>query len=262
MPAISWQQTFPGEECQLAVMRRWLASLLPGCPARDDLAVVATELGANAIQHTASGRGGLFAVQVVLRRDRVRIMVTDAGGRTFPRIVEDPVSEKGRGLRLVDGLSAGMGVSGDCRGRRVWADIAWGDAVTAGTASPRWGGRAVQFGGPAAGGLVAGGLVTGGLVTDELVAGGLVADELVTGGLATGGLVTGDPAVGGAAEAPARSGRGAHRRVRAQGRLRIGRVQGKVRVGRAEGKLRFRRAKGTLGVPERTLIAAEARHRC
>jgi serine/threonine-protein kinase RsbW len=224
MPAISWQRMFPGEECQLAVMRRWLASLLPGCPARDDLAVVATELAANAIQHTASGRGGLFGVEVVQRRDRIRVTVTDEGGQTVPRIVEDPVSEKGRGLRLVDGLSAGMGVSGDCRGRRVWADIAWGDAVTAGTAPPLWGEQAGQLGGP---------------VTDVAVA------DLTVGGAGSGGVAAGTPT---------RSRRGAHRRVRAQGGLRARRAQGRLRF-------RFRCAEGTPDVPGRTLIAAEGRRR-
>jgi len=40
---------FPGEERQLAVLRRWLATLLPACPARDDVILVATELASNAI---------------------------------------------------------------------------------------------------------------------------------------------------------------------------------------------------------------------
>jgi anti-sigma regulatory factor (Ser/Thr protein kinase) len=146
MPAISWQRVFPGEASQLAALRQWLAALLPACPARDDLAVVATELGANAIQHTASGRGGRFAVQVSRDRALVRVAVTDGGAATGPRIIEEPGGERGRGLRLVEGLSAGMGVSGDHRGRRVWADIAWGDAVIAGTASPQPGEEAVGRG--------------------------------------------------------------------------------------------------------------------
>src|SRR5690348_17204103 len=55
-----WRQMFSGEERQLGLMRRWLAACLPECPARDDVVSVATELGSNAILHTASGRGGWF----------------------------------------------------------------------------------------------------------------------------------------------------------------------------------------------------------
>jgi hypothetical protein len=35
------------------MLRRWLESVLPDRPARDDVACVATELGSNAIRHTA-----------------------------------------------------------------------------------------------------------------------------------------------------------------------------------------------------------------
>lgn len=40
-----------GEERQLGIMRRWLASLLPENPARDDLTTIATELATNADFH-------------------------------------------------------------------------------------------------------------------------------------------------------------------------------------------------------------------
>ena len=61
---LRWRQVVRGEERQFAVLRQWLASLLPECPARDDVACVVTELGANAIRHTASGRGGWLSVEV------------------------------------------------------------------------------------------------------------------------------------------------------------------------------------------------------
>jgi serine/threonine-protein kinase RsbW len=136
MPETSWRREFPGDPRQLAVMRRWLASLLPACPARDDLAVVATELGSNAILHTAS-QGGQFAVEVTRYQGAVRVAVTDVGAADGPRIIDDPLGEHGRGLRAVRGLSARTGVSGGPAGRRVWADIAWGDAAAAEPASPQ-----------------------------------------------------------------------------------------------------------------------------
>jgi anti-sigma regulatory factor (Ser/Thr protein kinase) len=137
MSEISWRRQFPGDPRQLRVMRRWLASLLPGCPALDDLALAATELASNAIRHTASGQGGQFAVEVTRSRGMVRVAVTDGGAADEPRVIDDPLSEHGRGLRAVGGLSERMGVSGGHLGRRVWADIAWGDADAAEPASPQ-----------------------------------------------------------------------------------------------------------------------------
>jgi hypothetical protein len=124
-----WRREFPGQEQQLAALRRWLQSLLPDCAERDDLACVATELGANAIRHTASGRGGRFAVEITCRRSVVRVAVADGGAPGGPRVIDDPDGENGRGLLVVQGLSLRSGVLGDQRGRLVWADVAWETAL-------------------------------------------------------------------------------------------------------------------------------------
>lgn len=123
--ALRWWQVFPGEARQLGVVRRWLASLLPECPARDAVISIATELGSNALLHTASGRSGLFAVEVTWQESVVRVVVADGGSPTEPHVIEDRAAEHGRGLLLVRGLSLRSGVTGDHRGRLVWADIAW-----------------------------------------------------------------------------------------------------------------------------------------
>jgi anti-sigma regulatory factor (Ser/Thr protein kinase) len=132
----TWRQVFPGEQGQLGAVRRWVASLLPDCPARDDVVSVATELASNAIKHTASGRGGRFAVEVA--RDAgpgvVRLAVADGGAPDGPRRIDDPSGEHGRGLLLVSRLSVRRGVAGDHRGRVVWADIPW--AGPGGAAAP------------------------------------------------------------------------------------------------------------------------------
>lgn len=124
-PVCRWQRVFPGEERQLAVLRRWLATLLPACPARDDVILVATELASNAICHTASGQGGSFTVAAVWWQSLVRIGVTDHGASTQPRVIDSLDGERGRGLLLVNGLTLRTGVCGDHRGRLVWADIDW-----------------------------------------------------------------------------------------------------------------------------------------
>ena len=120
-----WRQVFSGEKRQLGLMRRWLAACLPECPARDDVVSVATELGSNAILHTASGRGGWFAVELTWDQSTARVAVADHGGPAEPHMIEDPDGEHGRGLLLVRGLSARTGVNGNEQGRTVWAEIAW-----------------------------------------------------------------------------------------------------------------------------------------
>jgi hypothetical protein len=136
-PGSRWRRDFPGEERQLGVLRRWLASLLPPCLARDDVVSVANELGSNAIVHTLSGRGGRFAVEVTWYGPLVRVAVADGGAPAGPRIIDDPAGEHGRGLLVVRELSARTGECGDERGRLVWADVPWGDAGAAEPASPQ-----------------------------------------------------------------------------------------------------------------------------
>jgi hypothetical protein len=116
---------FEGEERELGLMRRWLASVLPECPARDDVISVATELASNALRHTASGDGGWFAVEITWQESAVRIGVTDGGAPAEPHVIENPDDEHGRGLLLVRGLSLRTGVTGDQHGRLVWAEVAW-----------------------------------------------------------------------------------------------------------------------------------------
>lgn len=135
VPGMRWRRVFPGEERQLGVLRRWLASLLPESPARDDLTTVATELATNTIRHTASGRGGWFAVEITWHEPVVRVAVADGGGPTEPRVIEDLSADQGRGLLLVRGLSVRTGASGDQRGRLVWADVRWEGMVPAAAAA-------------------------------------------------------------------------------------------------------------------------------
>jgi Histidine kinase-like ATPase domain len=127
-PPLRWRRVFPGHERELSALRRWLSSLLPECPERDDVLIVANELGANAIQHTASGRGGRFAVEVAWHRSMVQVAVADWGGPAEPKVIDDPDGEHGRGLLLVRALSVRTGVAGDQRGRLVWSQLAWHDA--------------------------------------------------------------------------------------------------------------------------------------
>ena len=134
---LRWRRVFPGEGSQLGVLRRWLESLLPEGPARDDVACVANELATNAVVHTASGHGGWFAVEITWHRAVVRVAVADCGAPRGPRMIDDPAGEHGRGLLVVRSLSGRTGVCGDHRGRLVWADVPWGDAGAAEPTPPQ-----------------------------------------------------------------------------------------------------------------------------
>jgi len=72
-----WQRLFRGQQTELRQLRHWLTALLPDTSARDDLVSVAVELGTNAIQHTASGDGGWFTVEVACLGPVIRVAVTD-----------------------------------------------------------------------------------------------------------------------------------------------------------------------------------------
>ncbi len=129
LPGLRWRRAFPGEARQLAVVRQWLARLLPACAARHDVALVATELAANAIKHTRSGQESWFAVEITWHRAVVRVAVADCGGPhgppPIPRVSGDPAASHGRGLLVVAGLALRTGTAGDHRGRLMWADVPW-----------------------------------------------------------------------------------------------------------------------------------------
>jgi anti-sigma regulatory factor (Ser/Thr protein kinase) len=127
---LRWRRVFPGREEQLSQLRRWLGGLLPAASARDDVVMVAVELATNAVTHTASGRGGWFAVEVTWYGPMVRVVVADQGAPSEPRVTGDLDSENGRGLLVVQGLSTRTGISGDQRGRLIWADVPWHDSTT------------------------------------------------------------------------------------------------------------------------------------
>jgi Histidine kinase-like ATPase domain len=124
-PPQRWRRVFPGHERELSALRRWLSSLLPECPERDDVLIVANELGSNAIKHTASGHGSSFAVEVIRYPSVVQVAVADRGAPAEPHVIEDPDGEQGRGLLLVRDLSLRTGIAGGPPGRLVWAQVAW-----------------------------------------------------------------------------------------------------------------------------------------
>lgn len=120
-------RSFPGDLGQVREARLFVASALAGCPARETLLTCVSELAANAIEHTASGRGGTFTVEVRRPRDGMAfVSVTDGGAATAPAVASvGTLAEDGRGLALVAGCSSRWGVRDGRGGRTVWAEATW-----------------------------------------------------------------------------------------------------------------------------------------
>lgn len=91
----------------------------------DDVELCVDELFANAVEHTASGRGGRVSVVVSLHGGAVRVTVVDDGGSpTKPFVRRDSYDEGGRGLWLVERLSRRWGSDpAEHGGNAVWAEF-------------------------------------------------------------------------------------------------------------------------------------------
>jgi serine/threonine-protein kinase RsbW len=106
-------------------IREWIRSAIAGhgCPVDLDAAVlVSDELFVNALMHGPSG--GQVLVGYCLWGEGARIVVCDGGGSTAPKLREaDAASEGGRGLHLVEELSARWGSFRLPGALVVWCDV-------------------------------------------------------------------------------------------------------------------------------------------
>jgi anti-sigma regulatory factor (Ser/Thr protein kinase) len=100
-------------------LRRWDLSVL-----EDTGAVVLSELATNAVTHA----GTEFTVTLSRMTDGVLIRVNDgAAGAPVTVRSQDVLAADGRGMHLVDALTAGWGIVPDGRGgKAVWALMAAG----------------------------------------------------------------------------------------------------------------------------------------
>lgn len=116
-------RVFPGKPEQAAAVRAFVRSVLAGHPARDDAELIASELAANAVRHTASGMGGMFAVAVAVPSATVAsVLVVDQGAYAAPAPgAASRDADHGRGLQVIAGLATELKVYGDARGRDVLA---------------------------------------------------------------------------------------------------------------------------------------------
>lgn len=126
-PPLTWTRTFPGTPDQVRQARRFLAAILNGHPVTDNASACLSELASNAVIHSRSAMpGGTFTVRMRRSGARIRIEVTDDGGR-WGEPPDDP--EHGRGLFVVGLLSAERGITlrgprNDPCERTVWFEMA------------------------------------------------------------------------------------------------------------------------------------------
>ncbi len=98
-------RVFPGDQPQSAgAFRRFVVAALTGLPPEvvEDGRLVASELAANAGEHTRSGlAGGAFLGRVEIGVDAVLIEVVDQGSDTeAPEVLDLAEAEHGRGLAI------------------------------------------------------------------------------------------------------------------------------------------------------------------
>jgi hypothetical protein len=107
-------------------------SVLDGISAEtlEAVELMVSELATNCIRHTDSG----FDLTIIRSGPDIRVEATDHAGGTPTMRSPKPTDPSGRGLKIVDMLSAGWGVrSGALAGKTVWFTISDSRLATAGT---------------------------------------------------------------------------------------------------------------------------------
>jgi Histidine kinase-like ATPase domain len=119
-PQRSSEQTYPGTASQLQHVRRALRDFLCGCPIADDAVFLLSELGANAVIHSDSGKtGGTFTVRVQHAVNRyLRGEVQDQGSDWNGELSAS--ATRPHGLYLLVNLVAACGVEQTSHGHVVW----------------------------------------------------------------------------------------------------------------------------------------------
>ncbi|QES42494.1 hypothetical protein DEJ49_17265 [Streptomyces venezuelae] len=121
-----WTFTCPGLPEEVSRARRWTRDILQGSPLADDAELIVSELSANAILHTASGRqSGSFHLALAVSSQAIALSITDDGDvETAPK-AEHPDEEAthGRGLGMVSALAHRLVVRNSDGGHTVTAEL-------------------------------------------------------------------------------------------------------------------------------------------
>ncbi|MFD4479608.1 ATP-binding protein [Streptomyces sp. NPDC058471] len=121
-----WGLTCPGFPEEVSRVRRWTRDILSGSPLAEDAELIVSELSANAILHTASGRqSGSFSLAVEVSPQMVALSVTDDGDtRTAPKVEhQGEEADHGRGLGMVSAIAHRVVVHDSDKGHTVTAEL-------------------------------------------------------------------------------------------------------------------------------------------
>jgi anti-sigma regulatory factor (Ser/Thr protein kinase) len=116
-------KNFPSALSSAGKVRAFVRETLAGAPAEfvEDVAIMASELAANAVRHAESD----FSVRIERSAHEVRVEVSDFG-RGWP-VVQSPdkTNPSGRGLLIVRTMSSAWGVLGDrdATAKTVWFTV-------------------------------------------------------------------------------------------------------------------------------------------
>jgi len=114
--------TYPAQPAQVRHARAALAGWLEDYPRADEAVLIASELAANSVLHSASRDDGTFTLRAEFDQARLRIEVEDAGGpwRDGPRDDDRP-----HGFDVVTAIAGpgNWGIAGNARGRVAWATL-------------------------------------------------------------------------------------------------------------------------------------------
>lgn len=118
--ATTWEQTYPATPDQARHLRAALSTLLARCPLADDVILLASELAANAITHSASSRpGGTFTIRLAHHPgDHIHAEVTDQGSSWDGDLTATAGSP--HGLHLLHALATRCGTTASAGSRTVW----------------------------------------------------------------------------------------------------------------------------------------------
>jgi serine/threonine-protein kinase RsbW len=115
-------RTFPHEVQSVPAARRFATTVLRGASAEilEAVELMVSELATNCIRHTNSG----FDLTIIRSGPHIRVEATDHAGGTPTMRSPEPTDPSGRGLKIIDMLSAGWGVqSASGMGKTVWFTI-------------------------------------------------------------------------------------------------------------------------------------------
>jgi anti-sigma regulatory factor (Ser/Thr protein kinase) len=117
-----WELLCPGLPDEIARARRWTRDILTGCPCADDAALIVSELGTNAVTHTASPD---FRVTIRRTAQALTLAVTDRGTSTTSPHITRPEADTphGRGLAIVTLLATDLDITRNPHGHTVTAHL-------------------------------------------------------------------------------------------------------------------------------------------